>query len=485
VNAGVTQVDCPLDPIDAGFGDGFRVAMSSADGFTGTSTEVQFVAVNDATTQDTLVETTQWDRFPTCASSGYFQGETTRAQLQADGSFAIALECTDPDGGALTIAPKTGAYGTMTGSGTSATFTASPATLASPSGFFEYFELELTDGEGDVTTANVFVAAYTQSDLATTLTGPTSFAVPAAGGTVTYTNTVRNAGPDTIGKLGFGWEISDKATLVSATANGAAVTCEPAMYGGPGFVAYGCGSVAMPAVGGTAVGTITLRFASGEKGLALPASAKVVTSAHPDSTTGAQDRSHTDNRGELTTSLTAYVAPTPAPPTTTTSTTKVGSAGSDVFRGGLGIDVFSGGAGNDVFDGGAGDDTFSGGNGNDAGFGGTGADRLFGGRGRDRMVGGDGADRVLGQIGNDRLYGSTGSDTVNGGTGNDVVRGGSGTDRVFCGTGIDIATGDRGMDLIGCRDRKGGDTLSGGPGLDTCVGDTGDRFLSCEVIVRV
>ena len=295
-----TQVDC--DIVVAGNDQtSAMVYLSTVNGFTGTTTTVDFAVVNDSVTADTLSDTTTWEYFPTCANFGYFyDNRFTRAELQANGTLTFSIDCTDFDGGALTLTPKVGTNGTLSGTASSVTFTATPAALASPNGFHEYFEgVVLTDDEGDTTTADIFVAAYTQSNTSSTISGPTTFAVPAAGGTVTYTNTVRNAGPDALGQVGFGWEISDKATLVSATAGGAAVTCQPASYGGEGFRAYGCGSAAMPAVGATVTGTITVRYAAGEKGLALPATVKVTASAGPDSTTGAEDRSYDDNQASM------------------------------------------------------------------------------------------------------------------------------------------------------------------------------------------
>jgi Ca2+-binding RTX toxin-like protein len=459
--------------------------------------ETTFSVLDDAGSFDLLEETTDIRDLedPTCENQGYFYGSSfTRAELQNDGTLSIPIACSDPDGGALTITPKAGTYGTLTGSGTNATFTATPATLASPNGFFEYFEVVLTDDEGDTTNASILVAAYTQSNVSSTISGQTAYAVPAAGGTVTYTNTVRNAGPDALGRVGFGWETSDKATIVSATAGGAAATCEPAGYGDEGLRAFGCGSAAMPAVGATVTGTITVRYAAGEKGLTLPSTVKVTAIAGPDSTTGAEDRSDGDNESAMNTALSAFVAP--ANPTqgtdgndtykgTSGSDTYAGGAGNDTFRGEAGDDKFYGGAGDDVFDGGSGSDKFYGGTGDDAGFGGLGDDLMFGGLGNERLVGGDGTDKLYGQAGNDRLLGSTGNDVVNGGPGNDLVRGGTGNDVLLCGSGTDIATGDNGNDLISCRDGKGGDILSGGNGRDTCIGDVGDRFWSCERIIRL
>ncbi len=495
-NAGTTVATCPID--DLGNGDAIIVMldMSLADGFSGSTTTLTARAVADGTASADLVDTTMWDYAPTCENFGYFyDNRFTRAELQTNGTLTFSIDCTDPDGGALNLTDKVGTNGTLSGTAANVTFTATAAALASPNGFHEYFgDVELTDAQGDTITADIFLSAYTQSNTSSTVSGATAYAVPAAGGTVTYTNTVRNAGPDALGRVSFGWEISDKATVISATADGVAATCQPADYGDEGMRAFGCGSAAMPAVGASVVGTLTVRYAAGEKGLTLPSTVKVTALAGPDSTTGAEDRTYTDNESVINTALTAYVAP--ANPTqgtdgndtyagTTGNDTFAGGAGNDSFRGEGGDDKFYGGAGDDVFDGGAGNDSFYGGTGDDSGFGGLGNDLMFGGLGKDRLVGGDGTDKLYGQGGNDRLLGSTGNDIVNGGAGNDVVRGGTGIDVLFCGSGTDIAMGDNGNDLISCRDGKGGDILSGGNGRDTCIGDVGDRFWSCERIIRL
>lgn len=127
-----------------------------------------------------------------------------------------------------------------------------------------------------------------------------------------------------------------------------------------------------------------------------------------------------------------------------------------------GVDIYynilSGGAGNDVIDGLAGSDSIDGGADNDTVFGGAGNDTVAGGTGNDSILGGDGNDSVGSGDGEDFASGGSGSDTLSGGAGNDTLSGGDGSDSILGGDGNDVITGG-----------AGADTLSGGSGADIFV----------------
>lgn len=121
--------------------------------------------------------------------------------------------------------------------------------------------------------------------------------------------------------------------------------------------------------------------------------------------------------------------------------TVVGTAGSDVLKGG-GVVVGLGGddrirasAGPDLACGGAGDDAIVGFGGQDQLFGGPGADHLLGGRAGDLLVGGSGPDLLAGGPGADLLVGLPGADTLRGAKGDDILDGGAGRDRCNGGSG--------------------------------------------------
>lgn len=159
----------------------------------------------------------------------------------------------------------------------------------------------------------------------------------------------------------------------------------------------------------------------------------------------------------------------------------LGSAYSDVIRGGDGHDVLYGGAGTDTIDGGNGNDhvygraATAGDDGADLLSGGEGMDYLQGNAGADTISGGGGPDRIQGGADNDYLDGNDDDDIVNGNRGADTVHGGNGDDQLRGGQDNDILYGDAGNDVL--MGDLGDDVLVGGQGLDTLYGGAGaDRF---------
>ncbi len=135
---------------------------------------------------------------------------------------------------------------------------------------------------------------------------------------------------------------------------------------------------------------------------------------------------------------------------------------------GLVGDSWTGTAGDDVFFGGVGDDIANGLNG---------SDYLSGGAGDDVLNGAGGADTLLGDAGNDSLNGGAGDDTLMGGAGNDALNGGAGTDSaVYVGAARDFS-----MDRIGNRIIVTDNT--GAEGVDTLVNIENIQFDGVDYAV--
>ncbi|MCW2921393.1 MAG: putative calcium-binding protein [Thermoleophilia bacterium] len=443
-----TTITCDLDAIAVDESVLVSVEADLAASFGGGSTSISFTSSATGTT-DTLNDTTPLSYNVTCTTDDYSPSKS-RTAFQSAPTFVVNLDCTTPRGD-LTFATETGATGSVSQTDAlEATYTPTQATLDNPKGFNDYFALRVTNASGNYKTVYIQPRATRSSDVKVAVTGVSTIAVPAGGVNVTYSMQMTNNGPEAIGDLGAGWTISDKATLVSATFDGAAATCENAMFGNEGERSYGCGSGALPAVGASKVATITIRYAAGEKALVVPSTVKVTGSSFPGD--GAQDDAPADdNRQTISTALTT------AAPATSGPLNLVGGNKKATYIGSGFADIFTGGSGNETF---------------------------YAGGGSDRANGGKGNDKLFGQLGNDRLTGGTGNDTLNGGAGSDVSRGGLGRDRILCGSGTDKAFGDEGNDTIICRDGKGGDKIYGGSGIDTCIGDKKDVFVGCERIRR-
>jgi hypothetical protein len=103
--------------------------------------------------------------------------------------------------------------------------------------------------------------------------------------------------------------------------------------------------------------------------------------------------------------------------------------------------------------------------------GGGGADELSGEAGTNCLYGEVGSDRIRGGGSNDQIWGNPGGDRISAGAGNDLVRTGSGKDRVKGGEGHD------GIVVQG----GGADTVSCGPGFDRAIVDRKDEASKgCE-----
>jgi len=437
-----------------------------------------------AGTSTSFSETTTLDvaQDPTCPEASY-ENVVTRSGLNG-GGLDVALGCSDPDGGIVTIGSQVGSHGSIAAAPSPfgpgpLHFTPDGPTLASPAGFRETFQVVVTDNEGDTVTVPVTFGADTQSDLSIAASAPAGLELGGAGGTVTYTATIANAGPDAVGGVVGSFKVPNEALVVSGAWKGVSISCAPSTnVGGPDAQYIECPGASAIAPGASATMTLAVKYVPGARGLAafpfiasVPISVAVANDEIEDETDPA------NNAATVATRLTRAAEQQGEEETTEQQATP----GDDVYRGGAGAQVFRGLQGADRFYGFNGPDRFFGGSGNDAGFGGNGADYLNGGTGDDRLVGGAGNDRIFGSDGNDVVLGNGGNDLVSGGRGNDEVRGGAGNDSVLCGgDDEDVAYGESGNDFVSCRDGRGGDTIQGGSGRDTCVGDRGDVFLGCE-----
>jgi uncharacterized repeat protein (TIGR01451 family) len=103
---------------------------------------------------------------------------------------------------------------------------------------------------------------------------------------------------------------------------------------------------------------------------------------------------------------------------------------------------------------------------------------LLGTSGADLLIGTPRRDVVLARRGRDRIITRGGRDLICAGAGRDVVKAGGGRDKVFGGRGGDRLFGMRGADTL--RGGAGPDRLVGGPGNDSCFGGPGRNvFRSC------
>jgi uncharacterized repeat protein (TIGR01451 family) len=250
----------------------------------------------------------------------------------------------------------------------------------------------------------------------------------AAGGALTYTIKVANAGPDTATGVVVTDDLPKDVSFVSAiptqrsctvSANKRKVTCALGTIGvtvGPNYSPSG--PVYTPGVA-----SITIQVAAPSKAGTITNSASVG---------GAQkDPSPKNNSATATTRVVKAKAP-PKPRAATCHgqrVTLLGTIGADVLRGTAGRDVVSARAGNDRIV------TLGG---SDLICAGRGKDKIKSGAGADKVFAGAGADRLLGGAGGDVLRGSLGRDLIRGGPGRDLIVGGSGADRCFGGQGVDI-----------------------------------------------
>ena len=168
-----------------------------------------------------------------------------------------------------------------------------------------------------------------------------------------------------------------------------------------------------------------------------------------------------------------------------------GSAGDEIYGGGISNPELRGNGGNDTIwgDGDKGTGMFFGGDtiygdaGNDTLYGDNGQNTLPGSSatvgGNDSIYGGSDNDKIFGEGANDTLYGEAGLDTLYGGQGADSISGGNDSDTIYGGLGGDYLYGDDGNDTIYAYDsiNGGNDTatnyLYGGAGNDSLVGGAG------------
>lgn len=133
----------------------------------------------------------------------------------------------------------------------------------------------------------------------------------------------------------------------------------------------------------------------------------------------------------------------PRAPQPRCSISLIGTAESELLRGGDAGDLLRGGAGDDRLRSEGGDDCLEGGPGADSIMGGVGDDSLFGGAGSDSLIGGTGDDRLDGGAGRDVYSAGSGADRISAVDGK--------TERIDCGSGRDRATVDRGDRVRGCE----------------------------------
>jgi uncharacterized repeat protein (TIGR01451 family) len=232
-----------------------------------------------------------------------------------------------------------------------------------------------------------------------------------AGGKVTYTISVKNAGPDAATDVVVTDRLPKGATFIKASSS--AGTCTEAM----GTVTCNLGTIGAAEGSNTATVKICLH---------APATAGTISDTATVATT-AKDTNHRNNSASETTSVSG-TKPAPKPTCHGRKATLVGTPGDDTLVGKKGADVVVAGGGNDHVRTLSGRDIVCAGRGDDVVAAGADADFVRGGRG---------ADRLRGRGGNDRLHGNRGPDHLRGGRGDDLLAGGRGRDRCKGGPGRD------------------------------------------------
>lgn len=236
----------------------------------------------------------------------------------------------------------------------------------------------------------------------------------AAGGALTYSIQVINAGPDAAtnvtvtDKLPKGVSFTSAASTqgsCSANGKGPTVTCTL------GTLPSGAG----PTYNSTPV-TITIRVLAPRKAGTISNTASV--------TSGLKDPNPKNNSATATTRVIEARSPTCGGH----QATIVGTSGADVLVGTAGNDVILARAGSDRIRSLGGRDLICAGRGNDVVKSGARSDKVLAGPGADRLFGGGGADALRGGAGPDRLRGGRGPDLLAGGPGDDRCSGGPGRD---------------------------------------------------------
>jgi uncharacterized repeat protein (TIGR01451 family) len=232
-----------------------------------------------------------------------------------------------------------------------------------------------------------------------------------AGGTVTYSISVTNAGPDAASDVVVTDRLGKSVTFVSADTS--AGTCSQAKL----TVTCDLGTIAATKGSNTAQVTIRVKAPSTAGSIADTATVSATT----------KDTNHRNNSASQTTTVNG-----PKPPSKPSChgrpATMVGTPGDDTLVGTKGSDVVVAGGGNDHVR------TLSG---RDSVCAGRGADVVAAGADTDFVSGGRGSDRIRGRGGNDSLHGKRGNDHLRGGGGDDLLAGGRGRDRCKGGPGHD------------------------------------------------
>lgn len=225
----------------------------------------------------------------------------------------------------------------------------------------------------------------------------------AAGGLLTYTIEVANAGPDPAVNVAMTDDLPGGVDFVQATATtgscqrqGGRVECE-------------LGTIA---AGGSAQVEIQITVKKKKGTIENTASAGSDT-ADPEAANDSDTETTTIAAGATCKRKAVTVEGTP------------------------GDDVLTGTGGNDVIVSGDGNDRVSAGGGKDVICTGRGRDRVNAGGGNDFVKGGGGKDKLAGKRGGDTLKGNRGRDRLRGGSGNDLLAGGKGRDRCKGGSGRD------------------------------------------------
>jgi uncharacterized repeat protein (TIGR01451 family) len=235
-----------------------------------------------------------------------------------------------------------------------------------------------------------------------------------AGGTLTYTVSVTNAGPDPATNTVLTDELASAVDFQSATASagtcnqtGKRVTCE-----------LGTLPVGTP---GAAAATVTIAVVvkSNFKGASISNTASVASDvADPQANNNSDTETTAVRRPSGFTCLGQDV-------------TLLGTPGDDTLTGTDKKDVILAFAGRDRVFGLGARDLICARGGADVVDAGPRPDLVSGGRGRDLLIGRGGGDELRGRAGRDRLRGNAGNDLLRGGRGIDRCRGGPGSDTVL------------------------------------------------------
>jgi uncharacterized repeat protein (TIGR01451 family) len=235
----------------------------------------------------------------------------------------------------------------------------------------------------------------------------------AAGGTLTYTIFVTNAGPNPAVNVIVTDDLPTGLDFVSATASagscdhkGRKVTCNLGTVANPG-----------PPTANLTV-TITTTVKQNFKGAAITNTASVASDNVDPQTNNNSDTESTTVTKPASFSCLGKQA------------TILGTAGNDTITGTDKGDVILAFAGSDRVLGLGGKDLICARGGADVVDAGPNPDAVSGGRGRDLLVGRGGGDELRGNAGRDRLRGNAGNDFLRGGAGRDRCRGGPGSDTI-------------------------------------------------------